>query len=274
MNVYKTVKEIINGIEKEFVLIEANEYYNYMLHTIPFNKKIIDKEIKNKEKEEKQNEIEAKRLEQIEEREKRLKQKEEHYNKLIEQQIIINKHHNEKIKKVKEDLRTEYSQVFQDHEDAKISKCDFCKTYRVYPTHYLDENDKPFLKEYTKDKKKCKSMCCMDCFHEAEQKKEDVKINNTEYCPICQSSYIALTENAKITHINSIKHQKNKQNYETKLNKDTEIDLTLLSIKELQSIVSNSVNENGYVRINNYTRLKKIDLIEKMNAIYDLLIFP
>ena len=38
-------------------------------------------------------------------------------------------------------------------------------------------------------------------------------------------------------------------------------------------ICSNTVNEQGMYRINNYTKTKKIELVEKMNAIYDLLVF-
>ena len=49
--------------------------------------------------------------------------------------------------------------------------------------------------------------------------------------------------------------------------------LELLSIKELQSICSKSLNDDGTYRINNFTRLKKVELLEKMNAIYDLLKF-
>jgi hypothetical protein len=34
MNVYKTFIEVIDGAEKEFVMIELNKYNNYMLLTI------------------------------------------------------------------------------------------------------------------------------------------------------------------------------------------------------------------------------------------------
>jgi hypothetical protein len=54
----------------------------------------------------------------------------------------------------------------------------------------------------------------MDCFHEAEQKKEVRKLEHTDYCHICQSSYIALTDNAITMIFNSTKHKKN----ENKLN--------------------------------------------------------
>ncbi len=52
-----------------------------------------------------------------------------------------------------------------------------------------------------------------------------------------------------------------------------DVKLELLSIKELQSICSKSLNEDETYRINNFTRLKKVELLEKMNAIYDTLEF-
>ena len=54
-----------------------------------------------------------------------------------------------------------------------------------------------------------------------------------------------------------------------------------MPVKELQHICSKSINDDGTYRINNYTKgtyrinnytkMKKAELIEKMNAIYDLL---
>ena len=70
------------------------------------------------------------------------------------------------------------------------------------------------------------------------------------------------------SHLNSIKHKKNKAIYEGKT-----CELSLLSVKELQNICSKSLNENGFYRINNYTRMKKDELIKKMNDIKDLLVF-
>ena len=44
MNVFKTVIEVVDGVEKEFVMIEVNEYYNFMLLTNPLCEKIAAKE--------------------------------------------------------------------------------------------------------------------------------------------------------------------------------------------------------------------------------------
>ncbi len=69
MNVLQTVIEVIDGVEKEFVMIEINEYNNYMLLTNPLYEKMAANE-----REQKQEEIERRRIEKIEEtEEKRMK---------------------------------------------------------------------------------------------------------------------------------------------------------------------------------------------------------
>jgi hypothetical protein len=69
MNVLKTVIEVIDGVEKEFVMIEINEYNNYMLLTNPLYEKMTANE-----REQKQEEIERRRIEKNEEtEEKRMK---------------------------------------------------------------------------------------------------------------------------------------------------------------------------------------------------------
>ena len=99
MNVYKTVIEVIEGVEKEFVMIELNEYNHYMNLTNPLYEKIAAKEKKVIEKEQKQEDIERRRIEKIEERDRREKEEEINYQNSIKSQIMINKHHNDKIKK-------------------------------------------------------------------------------------------------------------------------------------------------------------------------------
>ena len=272
MNVLKTVIEVIDGVEKEFVMIELNEYNNYMLLTNPLYEKMAAKEKKAIEKEQKQEDIERRRIEKIEERDRREKEEEAEYKNSIKSQIMINKHHNNKIKKIKEDLLEDYKEVFKSNKAAKIQKCEFCENYLVYPIHFLDENNNKYLREYTEDKKKCKSSCCMDCFHAAEQKKEDIKLQHTEYCHICQSSYIALTDNAITMHFNSTKHKKNENKLNSAKN-GAKLKLELLPVKELQKICSKSINDDGTYCISNYTKIKKVELLEKMNAIYDKLKF-
>ena len=125
MNVYKTVIEVIEGVEKEFVMIELNEYNHYMNLTNPLYEKIAAKEKKVIEKEQKQEDIERRRIEKIEERDRREKEEEINYQNSIKSQIMINKHHNDKIKKIKEDLLEDYKEVFNTNKNAKIQKCDF-----------------------------------------------------------------------------------------------------------------------------------------------------
>ena len=126
MNVFKTVIDVVDGVEKEFVMIELNEYNHYMNLTNPLYEKIAAKEKKIIEKEQKQEDIERKRIEKIEERDRREKEQEINYQNSIKTQIMINKHHNDKIKKIKEDLLEDYKEVFNTYKNAKIQKCYFC----------------------------------------------------------------------------------------------------------------------------------------------------
>ncbi len=48
LNLYKIVSETIDGIKNFFVMIEFEEYNNYMLHIARSNKKLIDDETINK----------------------------------------------------------------------------------------------------------------------------------------------------------------------------------------------------------------------------------
>ncbi len=73
-------------------------------------------------------------------------------------------------------------------------------------------------------------------------------------------------------HFNSTKRKKN----ENKLNcikNGSRLKLELLPIKELQFICSESLNDDETYRINNNTRIKKTELLENMNAVYDTLKF-
>jgi len=77
----------------------------------------------------------------------------------------------------------------------------------------------------------------------------------------------------------SAKHNKNIELQKLKkLEEDTpetekpKIDLSKFNIRQLQNICSKSLDENGTYRINNYTRLSKKELLEKMNENYDFLV--
>ena len=133
MNVFKTVIEVVDGVEKEFVMIELNEYNHYMNLTNPLYEKIAAKEKKIIEKEQKQEDIERKRIEKIEERDRREKEQEINYQNSIKTQIMINKHHNDKIKKIKEDLLEYYKEVFNTNKNAKFKNVIFVKIIWCIP---------------------------------------------------------------------------------------------------------------------------------------------
>ena len=200
-----------------------------------------------KEEQAKQEAVERRKIEAIYEKEKRDIEKENKAKSKIELEIKINRHNNEKIKKEKEDLKENYKEVFETNPEAIIKKCCFCKTYKIFPYHFKDENNKSFLRKYTKDKKQEKAICCIDCFEEVEIKKEDKKLSYTHHCSICNKSFVAYTNDLYVSHLKSTQHKRN----EAKLNE--KIELSLLNIKELQSICSKTVDENGLIRVNNYT---------------------
>ncbi len=97
-------------------------------------------------------------------------------------------------------------------------------------------------------------------------------MEHTEYCHICQSSYIALTDNAITMHFNSTKHKKN-ENKRNNIKNGSKLKLELLPVKELQSICSKSLNDNGTYRIKYYTKMKKAGLLEKMDYLTTLISF-
>ena len=115
-----------------------------------------------------------------------------------------------------------------------------------------------------------------------QQKKEELKLKYTEYCHICKCQFTCLNEDDFMKHMKSAKHNKNIELQKlTKLKEDTpdmpeiekpKIDLSKFNIRQLQNICSKSLDENGTYRINNYTRLSKKELLEKMNENYDFLV--
>ena len=266
MKIHKTINEF-EGVKKDFVVIELEEYRRYMTYIACSNKKLIDDQklerIKQKQKE--QIELEARRIAEIEAKELRDRHKEEKRELTIKHQIEMNKGNNERVKEKKQELIDLYNDV--ECPEKKPKKCDFCKEWRMFPFHFKDDNEKLYLKEYTKDKQACKANCCMDCFHKAEEKKMERKEKNKEYCPTCNCYFNCISDETVTQHLKSTKHKRNVN----KTKKTT--DISLMTIKELQAICNKSLNTIGTHLIPNFTRLKKAELIEKMNAIYDDLTF-
>lgn len=269
MNIHKIVSEVIDGVNEDFVLINLKEYNNFMVHIICSNKKLLDDEIlkKKKEQQERQEAVERRKIEAINEREQREEEKRRKTEEKINLEMKINRYNNEKLKREKEEMKDFYGDIFKENPASIIKKCGFCKELKVYPFHFKDENHKSYLKEYMEDGKRMKSNCCFDCHNELEQRKQEKKINYTYNCHICNSSFMAFSKDIIQHHYSSIKHLRNENKIKGK------IDLSLLNVKELNKICSKTLNEDGLYRINNYSKMKKNDLLEKMNAIYDLLVF-
>ena len=75
------------------------------------------------------------------------------------------------IKKLKKRNKNWYIYIYKvDCPDKKPTKCEIWKECRIYPFHFKDDNGELYRKEYFQGKQKCKSLCCMDCFHKAEER--------------------------------------------------------------------------------------------------------
>ena len=120
MNIYKRVFEVIDGVEREFVMIDIDDFNNYMFLTQTSFTKLQTKKEQLLKREERQQEAENKYIEKMKEKDRREEEREDKYKKSIETEIMINRHHNEAIKKLKEDLKQDNNEVFNSNPDAKI----------------------------------------------------------------------------------------------------------------------------------------------------------
>jgi len=269
LKIHKEITEVIDGINYEFVVIEKQSYNTYMKKVAYSNDKIVDDKYISKiiTYQQKKEEVELNRVNGIKERERREKEEEQERERKKVKQIDINRFNNDKYKKEKDEFREE-RKADLDEEGAKIEKCAFCKEFKVYPKDYKDENNKIYLKEYVINKQKTKGKCCMDCYFKTKDKKEDYIIDHTETCPICNTTYMLKCQNDKDRHLNTIKCLRAREYKYDKQKKE----ILLMSVKDLQAICKRTVNDDGTSRITNYTRMKKDELLQKMMAIYDLLV--
>ena len=269
LKIHKEVSEVIDGINYEFVMIEKQSYNDYMKRVAYSNDRLVsDKYIKKiTTHQQKEAEVEQRRVNGIEEKERREKEEEQERERKKNKQIDMDRHKNDDYKKKKEEFLEE-RKADLDEEGAKIEVCGFCKEFKVYPKDYKDDNDKTYLKEYIKNKNKMKSKCCMDCYFKTKDKKEDYIRDHKETCPICNTTYMLRSQNDRDKHLNTTKCLRAQQYKYDKQKKD----LTIMSVKDLQAICKRTLNDNGTYRINNYTKMKKDELLQKMIAIYDLLV--
>ena len=212
--------------------------------------------------------MEQKRIAEIEAKELRDKHKQEKRELAIKHQIEMNRRNNQKLKDQKQELIDLYKDVECPDKEPKM--CEFCKEYRMYPFHFKDDNENVYKKQYVKNKELCESMCCMDCFHKAEEKKLEKAEKYKEFCPSCNCYFNCFTDELVAKHLKSKKHIQNQQylKQDDKLHK-----LSTKTIKELQAICNKSLNISGTHLIPNFTRMKKAELVEKMNDNYSLLAF-
>jgi len=269
LKIHKEVSEVIDGINYEFVMIEKQSYNTYMKRVAySKNKLVSDKHIsKITAFQQKKEEVELNRVNGIRERERREKEQEEERERKKVKQIDMDRFNNDKYKKEKDEFREERKQDLK-QEEAKIDICAFCKEFKVYPKDYKDDNGKTYLKEYVINKMKTKGKCCMDCYFKTKDKKEDYIRDHTEICPICNTTYMLRCQNDKDRHLNTTKCLRAQEYKYDKQKKE----ILLMSVKDLQAICKRTVNDDGTNRITNYTKMKKDELLQKMIAIYDLLV--
>jgi len=273
MNVYKKVVELIDGVEKEFVMIDIDEYNNYMLLTCTNYEKLQTKKQQAAKREERNEKIENKYIQSLEKKDRQEQELEDKINRKIEKEAMVNRHNNEARRKIKEEFKQEHKELFDNNPLAEIQTCDACHKYKVFPTHFINENGKDYIINRTNKKNQYENIsCCVDCFLHAEDKKEKQYIEKSIYCKTCDCTFIAYTDDIYIKHQNSAKHKKNMNLKNAAKNKELKVKLELLSNKELHSICSKSLTEGTYL-ISNYTRMKKEELVKKMYDLYDKLIF-
>ena len=271
LTIHKEVSEIIDGVNYEFVVIEKQSYNNYMKKVAYSNDKLVsDKYIsKITIQQQKEAEVEQNRVNGIIERERREKEREEERERKKVKQVDIDKFNNEKKKREKQEFLEERKTDLAEP-GAKAEECAFCKELKVYPKDYKDDNGKTYLKDYVINKMKTKGKCCMDCYFKTKDKQEDYITEHQETCPYCNTVYIVRCQNDRDRHLNTskcLRVQEEKIKYDVNKKK-----YYLMTVKELQAICKKTLNDDGTYRIPNYTRMKKDELLEKMMAIYDLLV--
>ncbi len=271
LTVHKEIIEVINGINTEFVVIEKEAYNDYMKKVAYSSDRLVSDKKINKIiiKQQKEADVELRIVNGIEERERREKEREQERERKKIKQIDINRHYNDNAKKQKQEFFEERKKDL-DEPGAKAEECKFCNTWRVSPKDFKDDNGKTFTKKFVKDKEKLERKCCVNCYCEANDKRQnyiDECKKNKITCRYCKIQYIMITKRDKDNHESSTKCLRARDYNEEKK------DLSLMTVNELRLICKKTLNDDGTYRISNYTKMKKDDLLEKMVDIYDLLVF-
>lgn len=259
--------------KKKYVKIDFDEYIRFIHLLMISNTKLHTDEWVNKKQlqQEKHNAVEVRKILKLERDEKTFNEKLQKKEERIKQQVREQEYEREREEKRLEEHKEDNKKLYKDNKDFKPQKCEFCNNYKVFPLDFKNNKGKITLLSYRKQGKYQKGLSCSDCYlaqkQKDERKRDDRNEKYAEYCDICECSFIACNDFELDNHYASKKHKRN----ENKLKGI--VDFTLLTIKELQKICSKSLNDDGTYIISNYTRLKKNDLIEKMNTVKDQLVF-
>ena len=271
LTIHKEVNEVIDGVNYEFVVIEKQSYNEYMKKVALSNDRLVSDRYITKitTQQQKEADVELRIVNGIEERERREKEREQESERKKVKQVDIDRINNDNAKKQKQEFFEERKKDL-DEPGAKAEECKFCNTWRVFPKDFKDDNNKTFTKKFVKDKEKLERKCCVNCYCEANDKKNNYIAECKKKkitCRYCKTQYIMITKGDKERHESTTKCLRAKDYNEDKK------DLSLMKVNELQAICKKTLNDDGTYRISNYTRMKKDELLEKMVDIYELLVF-
>lgn len=250
----------------KYIKIEFEEYMKFLQLMVLSNTKLHSEEWLNKEKakQEKHDAVEYRKLLKLETDEKRFQENLKIKENKARDEIRQREYEREREKKRLQEHKEDWKRVYSQDKTLKPFKCGFCDEYKVFPTKFRDENDKPILLPHKKNGRRQYALGCIDCFEAKLERENNKRLDNTFYCDICEKYVIDYS-------IDSVKYHPKTKLHKLNLNK---FDFNLYTKKELENICSNTLNEDGTTYlISNYTKMKKSELIEKMNAVKDQLIF-
>lgn len=165
--------------------------------------------------------------------------------------------------KLKARLDERYNSLYKDKKIPEIlklekpiyKKCSYCKDDKIFPFEFMDSND---------EIRSCHK--CFECCENCKISSKLAKMRKMEICE-CGAKYYCKDDNSMIDHYDSALHKKNMASI-GKLS-----DIKYLTSSKLFEIVRANLNDNGTLKISNYKKLTKNQLIEKLKEI-DHLIIP
>lgn len=255
------IKEIINKENKNYVMIDENEYY-YLLSCLS-NKVVetIDKiKLQHKRELQKIQKIEIREVKKdakIKDLERKEQEKKEHLEEKINKEIEVNRMQNEIINNKKDKAIKPYLGAAQkDNIELKAVKCSKCNEYKCEQYDFTNDYDyKYYVRSDIKGGKgqTFHYKICNDCCQAIKHEREEKTIN----CP-CGLTYYARNRSYIDKHMMCNTHRA----YEEKLVHKVNFDL--MKLNELLEI-----NKKYNLNIANYQKIGKKNLALEIKKLYD-----